>query len=84
MPALGVAARLEQEPSAAFRLVDPALNQARAGDIAMLVAEAMRLAQICCQLFVVLAQLRQHIERRDEFCVVIEYALQAPDMTDRT
>jgi hypothetical protein len=35
--------RLEQEPCATFRLVDPVLDQARRGDIAMLVADIVGL-----------------------------------------
>src|SRR5262245_11537279 len=41
----GAAGRFEQEPDAPFGLVDPDLNQARGRDIAVLVADVMRLAQ---------------------------------------
>jgi hypothetical protein len=35
-------------------------------------------------ILVVVAQLAEHVERRDEFCIIVEHALQAPDLTDRT
>src|SRR6185312_16986940 len=53
--------RLEQEPDAPFRFVYPILQQAGAGDIAMLVAEAVRLAHALHHLQVVLAQLGDHV-----------------------
>jgi hypothetical protein len=38
-------ARLEQKPGASLGLVDPHLDQARGGDVAMLLADVMDLAK---------------------------------------
>ena len=78
------------------RLVDSKRNQARrsassiqfseqacARDIAVLVAKVMRLAQARHQLSVVVAQLGEHIQGRDEIGVVVHDALQAADVADR-
>ena len=43
----------EQEPRPAFSLVDPNFDQARGSDIAVLVANVVRLAQTRCHRFVV-------------------------------
>src|SRR5262249_8985267 len=76
-------AGLIEEPPPALGLVDPVLDQARRGHIPMLVAQVMRLAQMRDELEIVLAQLRQHVERRHEIGVVVLDALQAADMADR-
>jgi hypothetical protein len=47
--------RLEQEPGAPLRLVDPVFQQACGRDIAALVAKAMRFAQVSHQLPVIVA-----------------------------
>ncbi len=49
----------------------------------MLVAQVMRLAHPLRQLHVVVAQLGQHVERRDVVRVVVEDALQLRDVADR-
>src|SRR6266508_6978133 len=49
----------------------------------MLVAKAMRLAQIRYQLLVVVAQLGEHVQGRDEIRIVVEDTLQAADLADR-
>jgi len=49
----------------------------------VLVAKVMRLAQVRRQLLVVLAQLGEKIQRRDEIRVVVQNALQTADVTDR-
>src|ERR1700754_893457 len=77
------AGALEQEPGPPLTLVDPVLDQARGCDIAMLVAELMRLAQEAGEALVVVGELRQHILRRDELRVVVEQALQPADIADR-
>ena len=48
----------------------------------MLFAKAMRLAQMCRQLRVVVAHLGEHIHRRDEISVVVEDALQTSYVPD--
>src|SRR5215470_7941805 len=60
------AGRLEQEPGAPLSLVDPVLDQTGAGHVVVLVANRVGFAQARHQLLVVIAQLRQHVERRDE------------------
>jgi len=44
---------LKQEPGPAFGLVYPNLDQARGGDVPMLVADVVRFAKTCCQRLVV-------------------------------
>src|SRR5581483_8200995 len=80
---VAAAARFVEEPDAPFRLVDPYLEQAGGGDIAALVAYAVGGAHRGGKALVVLAQLGQHVERRDELGVVIQHALQARDVSDR-
>src|SRR5258708_37408260 len=76
------AARLEQIPDALFRLVAPHLEQARGGDVPVLLADAAGLAPVGGAEHVVLAQLRQHLERRDVVVIVVRYALQAAGLAD--
>src|SRR5262249_58003983 len=80
---LAVPACLEQEPDAPFRLVDPVLQQARGRDIAMLLAQIVRLAHVRRQPQVVLAQLGEHVQGRDVIRLVVEQALQAGGLADR-
>src|SRR6185437_826655 len=79
----GLAARLEQEPRTAFRLVDPDFDQAGGRDVAMLVAEAVRFSQARGELLVVSAQFGQHVQRLDVLGIVVQYALRARDVADR-
>ena len=76
-------ARFEQEPRPPLGLVDPVLEQARARDVVVLVAESVRLAHVRGELLVVLTQLCQHVERRDIVRVVVQDALHAADLADR-
>ncbi len=55
-----------------------------AGDIAVRVADFVRLAQACRQHLVVFAQFGEHVRRFDIFGVVVGDALGARDMADRT
>src|SRR5258706_2105542 len=48
----------------------------------MLVAHIVGLANAIGELSMVLAQLRQHVERRDVFRVVVQYALQTRDVAN--
>ena len=75
--------RLEQEPDPPLGLVDPVLEQAGGGDVAMLVAEIVGLLEVGHQLLVVVAQLGQHVLRRDIGGLVVEDALQLGDLPDR-
>src|SRR6266850_1525737 len=63
---LSRASGLEQEPRATLGLIDPVFQQARGGNVAVFVAKAVDLAQVVCQLLVVIAQLGKHIHRRVE------------------
>src|SRR5690348_571951 len=54
---VGVAAGLEEEPGAALGLVDPHLDQAGRGDVAVLLAGLVRGAEVRCELLVVLLEL---------------------------
>jgi len=62
---LGLAARLRQEPGAAFRLIDPDFDQAGSRDVVVAVAKFMRLAEQSSQFQIVRAKLQQHLLRRD-------------------
>ena len=57
---------LEQEPCAPLGLI----QRARGSDIVVLVAQAMRLAQACRQLLIVIAQFGEHVHRRDKVRIV--------------
>src|SRR5271165_6029906 len=83
MPPSEFADNLRQKPGAAFRLVDPGLNQAGCGDVTIVSADFMGGAQIACQLQVVVAKLRQHGPRSDSFFIVILEALVTRDIADR-
>jgi hypothetical protein len=50
----------------------------------MIVAQAMRLAHADGHLGVVVAQFREHVERRDIFRVVVAHPLQPGNMADRS
>src|SRR6266850_580837 len=80
---LSRASGLEQEPRATLGLIDPVFQQARGGNVAVFVAKAVDLAQVVCQLLVVIAQLGKHIHRRDEIGIIVQHALQAADVADR-
>src|SRR5215467_14844520 len=80
---LAIAGRLEQGPGATLGLVDPVLDQAGAGHVVVLLANRVGLAQARGQLLVIVAQLRKHIQRRDEVSVVVQDSLQAADVADR-
>jgi len=67
----------------AARLIDPDFQQARGSNIVVLVAQAMRLAQACRQLLIVIAQFGEHVHRRDKVRIVVQNALQAADVADR-
>jgi hypothetical protein len=49
----------------------------------MLIAETMRLAHVCCELLVVVAQFGEHIHRRNKIRIVVSDALQAANVADR-
>ena len=74
---------LEQEPGAPLGLIDPDFQQACGGNIVVLLAKAMRFAQVCHQLFVVIAQFGEHIHWRNKIRIVVRDTLQAADVADR-
>ena len=63
---------LEQEPSAAFGLVDPRLDHARAGDVAIFVAQSVDLPHTGGKLEIVVTELSQHVERSDVVGIIIQ------------
>lgn len=77
-------AGFEEEPASAFSFVDPVLDEARGSDVAMLVANLMRLAQPHGQGLIVFAKFGKHIERLNVIRVIVEYALLTRDLTDRS
>src|SRR6516162_2750678 len=74
----------EQEPGTALRLVDPNLNQACSGDIAVFIAQIVRLAHARYQLLIVVTQFGEHVLWRNEIRVIVGDALQTSDVADRT
>jgi len=68
---------LKQEPGAPLGFVDPVFQQACGGDIAVLVAKAVELAHVHGEPLVVLAKLREHVQRCHIVCVVVEDAFRA-------
>src|SRR5262249_1316271 len=76
--------RLEQEPSPPLGLVDPDLGDAGRRYIRSLVTEGVRLAQVSRELFVVVAQLGEHVPGRDVLGIIVEHSLQTPDVTNRS
>ena len=77
-------AGFKEEPGASLGFVDPNLEQAGGGDIVMFVAKLVRFPHPPRQLAVVLAQLRQHIERLDVFRVVVFDPLHPAYLARRT
>src|SRR5207244_3293 len=75
--------RLGREPRAALGLVHPDLDQARAGDVPVLVADVVRCRQQAGQVLVVGAQLHQHVARGHRLLIIIPQPLVAPDVADR-
>src|SRR4051812_24920028 len=75
--------RLEQEPCATFRLVDPVFDQAGRGDIAVLVADIAGLPHAPCEHQVVFLQLGQHVFRCDEIRFIVLDAFHPRDVADR-
>jgi hypothetical protein len=73
----------EEEPIAAFSLVDPNLDQAGRGNVAMLFTDVVGLAQSRGQGAIVLRQFRQHIQRLDIFRIVIKDSLSPRNVADR-
>src|SRR5215472_13942809 len=65
-PSGRLASNRHQAPGAPFGLVDKVLQEACAGDVSLLVAKSVRLAQARGQLLVVVPQLDQHVQRRDD------------------
>src|SRR5687768_3712081 len=75
--------RFEQEPDASLGLVQPDLDQARAGDVAVLIAYVVSLAQPRRESLVVVTELGEHVGRLDIIGVVVGETLGARDLTDR-
>src|SRR5580698_5615477 len=75
--------RLEEEPGAPLGLVNPVLDEARGCDVAYLVDDVVHLAQARGEALIVLAQLREHVERIDILGIVVLDALQARNVADR-
>src|SRR5882672_6645150 len=73
----------KQEPNATLGLVDPVLKQTRTGDIAVLVAQFVRLTHPGRELLVISRKLHEHNRGDHILRVVIPDALQATDMTGR-
>src|SRR5271170_781046 len=78
-----IARRFEQEPGAAFGLVDPDFQQTRGSDVAVFVADAVDLAHSHDELLVVVAEFSQHVLRLDVVRIVVEDTLLASYLPNR-
>jgi hypothetical protein len=74
----------EEEPDAAFRFVDPILQQACGGDILLFVAKVMDFTHAGKHGPIVFTQFCEHIEGIDIVRVVIAETLQAGNVPDRS
>src|SRR5438445_9534165 len=75
--------RPRTEPDALLGLVDPVLEKTCRGDIAMLVAELVRLARRHCRPLIVVAHLRQHVLGGYELRIIVFEAGELCDVSDR-
>src|SRR5216117_3516975 len=75
---------LEKEPRPSLRFVGPNLDQTRGRNVAMFVANIVCFTKARGQLSIVLRELRDHVQRLDVLGIVIEHALSATDLTDRS
>src|SRR5437773_5115494 len=73
----------KEKPRSTLGFIDPNFDQTRGGNVAMLVAHVVSLTKARGQLFVVVGQLSEHVQRLDVFRIVIEDALSARDLSDR-
>ncbi len=80
---LCMATGFEQKPGSPLCLVHPSFEQACGSHVAMSLAKLVGLAHGCLQLFIIVTQFRQHVERRDIFGIIVLDALQATDLPDR-
>src|SRR5215469_12211135 len=76
-------ARLEQKPGASLGLIDPQLDQARGGDVAMHLADVMDLTKTGRERLVVFPQFGKHIEGLHVVRVIVCDSLQPRDVADR-
>src|ERR1700722_2936024 len=67
-----------------LRLVDPVLDQARGGDVAIPVAEGVYGSQAARQLLIVFSKLHEHVAGGDVLPVVVADPLKSGDVPDRT
>src|SRR5262245_16863154 len=81
--ALGLAARLEQEPAPLLGLVNEILQEARGRHVLMLVGDLVRLAHAVDLRLVVVHQLQQHVDGGHVALVVVLDALELGDLADR-
>jgi len=77
-----LAGDLEEEPTPALRLIDPAFEKTGSGDVARFIAQRVDRAHAENQSLFIFVQLADHVLRRDEVGIVVGYALQAGDMAD--
>jgi len=71
---------LVQEPGAPLGFVDPILQQACSGNIAMLIGKTVGFAHVSRQLLVVVTQLGEHIHWSDKIGVVVLDPLQTGEI----
>jgi hypothetical protein len=78
-----LASGLEEKPHATLRLVDPNLDQTRAGNIAVLVAKGVCPSQARHQLSIVIQKLGKHILGGDILLIIVGDALKSSDVPNR-
>src|SRR4051794_25557765 len=72
----------EQKPGSPLGFVDPHLDETGTCYVAVLVAYVMRFTQARCQALVVFAKLGKHIQGSHVIGIIVEDALQAPDVAN--
>src|SRR5258708_4099075 len=77
-----VPAALKEKPNALLGFVDPVLQQACGGHVALLVTKRMYLAHVPRQHRIVIAELDYHVEWFDVISIVVRDALETRDLPD--
>src|SRR2546423_9921023 len=74
----------EEEPCSTLGFIDPNFDETRSRNVAMFIANVVRLTKTARERFIVLRQFREHVQRLDIFGVVIEHTLRPRDLSDRS
>ena len=76
--------RFKEKPDTPFGLIDPVFEEARGRDVFVLLAKLVQLLNRTYELQVIVSELREHVERRHVVGVVVQDALLAADLANRS